>query len=188
MSCHIPFRHGALEYTSVNEAIDHIFSMGRGCILVKRDLAEAFRHIPVSEADWWLLGFSWDGNYYLERYLPFSLRTAPFIFDLFAKSLDSILMDAGWQTIHYLDSFLAILERGPDIDPDKYKLFFYYMCYQLYLSINIKRKCLRNFGRVSRNRTGHGLDRNSSLPKKLFKAKKWIARILDKQTITRQDL
>ena len=45
----------------------------RGCILVKRDLAEASRHIPVAESDWWLLGFSWDGNYYMERYLPFGL-------------------------------------------------------------------------------------------------------------------
>ncbi len=64
MNCHIPVEHGALEYTSVDEAIDRILSMDRGCILVKRDLAEVFRHIPVSEADWWLFGFSWDDNQY----------------------------------------------------------------------------------------------------------------------------
>ena len=88
MNCHIPVEYEALEYTSIDEAIDHILSMGRSYILVERDLAEAFRHIPVSEADWWLLGFSWDGNYCLECYLPFDLQTASFIFNLFAKRLN----------------------------------------------------------------------------------------------------
>ena len=48
-------------------------------------------------------------------------------------------MDAGWLTIHYLDDFLAIPEGGPNIDNDKYELFFYYLCNQLGLSINIKK-------------------------------------------------
>ncbi len=171
MNCHIPVGHGALEYTSVDEAIDHILSMGRGCILVKRDFAEAFRHIPVSEADWWLLGFSWDGNYYLERYFPFGLRTAPFIFDPFAKGLNWILMDAGWQTIHYLDDFLAILEGGLNIDADKYELFLYYLCNQLSLSINIKKNARRTLAEF----LGIELDtvwmEARHPPDKLFKAK-----------------
>lgn len=31
--------------------------MGPGAVFVKRDLADAFRHIPVSASDWWLLEF-----------------------------------------------------------------------------------------------------------------------------------
>ncbi len=155
---------------------------------MKRDLAEAFRHIQVSEADWWLFGFSWDDNHYHEQYLPFGLRTAPFVFDLFAKGLNWILIDAGWQTIHYLNDFLAILEGDPNIDDDKYELFFYYMCNQLSLSINIKKNARGKLAEV----LSIELDTvrmEARLPlDKLFKAKEWVARILDKRTITGQDL
>lgn len=88
VNCHIPVEHGTLEYTSFDEAIDLILDMGRGFILVKRDLAEAFRHIPVAESAWWLLGFCCDSVYYLEKYLNFGLQTAPFIFESFAKGLN----------------------------------------------------------------------------------------------------
>ncbi len=138
---------------------------------MKRDLGEALRQILVSKADWWLLGFSWDCNYYLERYFPFGLWTAPFILDLFANGLNWILMDAGWQTIHYLDDFLAILKGGPNIDADKYELFFYYVCNQLSLSINIKKNACRTLEEV----LGIELDtvrmEAHLTPDKLFKVK-----------------
>lgn len=78
----------ALEYTSVDKAINLILDMGRGCILVKQDLAEAFCNILVAKSNLWLPEFNWDGIYSMERYLPFGLRTAPFIFNLFAKGLN----------------------------------------------------------------------------------------------------
>lgn len=84
--------HGALEYTVLDDAIDALLTQGKGAIMVKRDLADAFRHIPIAESDFWLLGFFWAGFYYIDRFLPFGLRTAPFIFDLFAKALHWILV------------------------------------------------------------------------------------------------
>lgn len=152
---------------------------------MKRDLAEAFRHIPVAESDWWLLGFSWDGNYYMERYLPLGLRTAPFVFDLFAKGLNWILVDAGWQIIHYLDNFLAVLEGA---EADKYELFFRYVCTQLGLTINEKKSARGTLAEF----LGIELDTEqmeARLPSdNLLKAREWVAQVLDKQTITRQDL
>lgn len=53
---------------------------------MKEDLAETFRNIVVAKSNLWLPGFYWDGVYYLERYLAFGLRAAPFIFDLFDGS------------------------------------------------------------------------------------------------------
>lgn len=112
VNCNILDEHGSLGYNSVDEAIALVLKWGRGRILVKRDLSEAFRHTPVSKADWWLLGFQLKGIYHMETFLLFGLRIAPFIFDLFAKGLNWILMNAGWMAIHYLDHFLAVLNEA----------------------------------------------------------------------------
>lgn len=94
----------------MDEAIAALLKIGKGAFLIKRDLSDAFRHIPVSSTDWWLLGFSLEGLYYYGRFLPFGLRTASFLFDIFAKGITWIMIYHGWQTLHYLDDFLVILE------------------------------------------------------------------------------
>ena len=53
--------------------------------MIKRDLKSAFRHIPIAVSDYWLLIFEWEGQYYIDMCLPFDLRTAPRIFNLFAE-------------------------------------------------------------------------------------------------------
>ena len=96
-------------------------------------------------------------------------------------------MDTGWQTIPYLNDFVAILEGGLNIDVDKYELFFDYVCNQLGLSININKKArgiLAEFLGIKLNT----VRMEARLPPdKLFKGKEWVACILDKRTITRQD-
>lgn len=113
-----PGTYGSSEYVAVNDAIEAILLVGRGAILIKQDLAEAFRHIPIALADRWLLRFLWNGIIYEERFIPFGLRTAPFMFDLFAKALNWMLIAIClWpRVIRYLDNFLTILPpdgRGP---------------------------------------------------------------------------
>ena len=107
----IPHDWGSLEYATYDDAVDALLSIGPRAQFVKRDLKDAFRHIPVAISDQWLLGFYCGGCYWIERYLPFGLRTAPFLFDLFAKALTWILIAVlGWFIIlHYLDDFFAIL-------------------------------------------------------------------------------
>ncbi len=152
--------------------------MGRGCILVKRDLAEAFRHILVAESDWWLLEFCWKNVHYLERYPLFGLRTAQFIFDSFAKGLNWIYMDAGWQTIYHLDDFLAVLKGDCDAEADKYELLFHRVCTQLGLSINNK----KNARGTLADFLGIELDTEkikARLPlNKLLRAQDWVAQVL----------
>jgi hypothetical protein len=40
-----------------------VAAQGPGAMLVKRDLQDAFRHIPIAPQDHWLLGFYWEGTY-----------------------------------------------------------------------------------------------------------------------------
>lgn len=87
VNCNILEEFGTLEYTTLDNAMEMLLKVEPGAIFVKRDLADVFRHIPVSASDWWLLGFLWYGYYWFERFLPFGLRTSPFIFDLIAKGI-----------------------------------------------------------------------------------------------------
>jgi len=75
----------------MEEGIEAVQKLGKNCILVKRDFASAFRHIPVSPEDSPLLGFHWLDKYYAQRFLPCGLRTAPYLFNLFAKVFHWIL-------------------------------------------------------------------------------------------------
>lgn len=90
---------------------------GRGALIIKKDLKDAFRLVPVAHSQRWLLGFEWEGQHYTENCLSFGLRTAPFLFNLFAEGLHWILQSwLGWDLLaHYLDDFIYILP--PQWDP-----------------------------------------------------------------------
>ena len=94
----------------MDDIFDLIRSSGRGCYIIKRDIKDAFRNIPVAPADRPLLAFSWESRTYMECCLPFGLSTASFIFNLFAEGLDWLL--TAYLPLaaiaHYLDDFIAI--------------------------------------------------------------------------------
>ncbi len=107
----IPGELATLKYTALAEILELVRHAGAGSYLIKKDLKDAFRMIPVAPHNRWLLGFQWQGCFYHENCLPFGLRTAPFIFNLFAEGFHWI-----WSAIqpwlslaHYLDDFIAVL-------------------------------------------------------------------------------
>ena len=105
----IPPEFGSLVYQILNDAIAFIAKHGKGVRLHKRDLKDAFRKIPVSPYDYWLLLFIWNGIIYTDIFLPFGLRTAPFLFNMFAEGLHWILEYLFKQSlVHYLDDFLLV--------------------------------------------------------------------------------
>jgi len=116
-----------------------IQEFGDRCLLVKHDFKSAFRHIPVSPLDTPLLGFYWDGLYYEEQFLPFGLRTATYIFNLFAEIfhwiLEYKLQQHGLRAkiLHYLDDFLIVLP--PTADTNIYSTIFDKTCTQVRLTI-----------------------------------------------------
>ena len=134
---HIPPSWGALEYSSFDEAVTMVAAAGHGAILIKRDLADAFRHIPVAPEDYWLLSFSWDNEYWTDCFLPFGLRTSPFLFDLFAKRLHFMIEAApairqSFSVIHCLGDFAA---GRPGINPNIYESRFSNICSALGIRI-----------------------------------------------------
>lgn len=108
----IPPKDFSLQYESVDTAINYIMHLGKGSLLTKVDIRNAFRLCPVNPADIHLLGINWQGQYFFERVLPFGLRSSPYIFDRFASALEWILRDTCHlaHVMHYLDDFLDVAQ------------------------------------------------------------------------------
>ena len=103
----------SLRYASVDNAVEIITSLGRSSLLAKFDQSNAYRILPVHPDDQPLLGVTWQGNVYMDRSLPFGLRSAPKIFNAVADFLAWILFCNGIQfVLHYLDDFLVIAPPG----------------------------------------------------------------------------
>ena len=63
-----------------------------------------------------VLGVSWQGNTYIDRALPFGLRSVPNIFNAVAEFLAWVLYCEGVSAlIHYLDDFLLFESSGLNI-------------------------------------------------------------------------
>ena len=69
-----------VSYVSVDEVVEHILQLGRGTIMAKMDVRQAYRNIPVHSTDRLLLGMKWADITYVDATLPFGLRSAPVIF------------------------------------------------------------------------------------------------------------
>ena len=92
-----------------DDAYTIINKLGRGALLSKIDLKNAFRLIPVRQEDWNLLGIYWQNEYYIDTCLPFGLRSAPFLFNQLADAIHWILQNNYdvYHLLHYLDDFLT---------------------------------------------------------------------------------
>ena len=100
-------------YASVDNAVTVIQQLGQGTRLVKMDLKDAYRVIPVHPDDHLLLGICWDNQVFVDRSLPFGLRSAPKIFTAFADMVAWVIHCQGvrW-LLHYLDDFLLFGAPG----------------------------------------------------------------------------
>ena len=103
----------SVSYTSVDDAVRLICTLGRGCLLAKLDLREAYRAVPVHPSDQRLLGVAWDDTIYIDKALPFGLRSAPKIFSALTDAMMWILHEKGINlALHYLDDFLVMGPPG----------------------------------------------------------------------------
>jgi hypothetical protein len=157
-------------------------------MLIKRDLHDAFRHIPIAPQDTWLLGFCWEGTYWVDCFLPFGLRTAPYIFDLFAKALHWILDTQAtpeFETIHYLDDFLGV---GPASAAPEFSHQFARTCNRLGLRIKESKSITSttaDFGGIELDT----LAMEARLPSaKLHKATELVEHALKKGKLNLQEL
>ena len=72
-----------------------IRTLGGGCLLAKLDLKEAYRAVPVHPSDQRLLGVAWDDTVYIDKALPFGLRSASKIFSALTDAMMWLLQEKG---------------------------------------------------------------------------------------------
>lgn len=76
-----------LQYASVDDTVRFIHMLGRGTLLIKIDLKNAYRLVPVHPQDRYLLDNHWNNSLYVDQALPFGLRSAPKLFTAVADAI-----------------------------------------------------------------------------------------------------
>ena len=96
-----------LSYISIDNIAQVVLQLGKGTLLGKMDVKEAFRLVPVHPSDRLLLGMVWKGDLYIDKVLPFGLRTAPLLFTALADALEWVIRKRGVNWVfHYIDDFI----------------------------------------------------------------------------------
>ena len=101
-----------LSYRTVDDAIHMVQQFGPGCFMAKMDLKHVFRICPVHPEDWELLGIHWRSQFYIDKRLPFGLRSSLALFNRVADAFEWILkFKYGISNIlHYLDDYIMVQE------------------------------------------------------------------------------
>ncbi len=98
----------SISYITTDNIVDPILGLGRGMLMAKADITQAYRIVPVHPDDRHLLGVQWQGEVLVDKVLPFRLRSAPIIFTAIADALQWIMVNHGVSNVaHYLDDFIT---------------------------------------------------------------------------------
>lgn len=60
----------SVAYTSLDQVLQEVARLGKGTVLAKMDIKSAFRLMIINPGDFDLLGFKFEGNYYIDKCLP----------------------------------------------------------------------------------------------------------------------
>ena len=103
----------SLTYASVDDVVACVLKAGKGALLAKMDIKSAYRNIPVHPDDRPLLGMRWQDRVFVDKTLPFGLRSAPLIFSAVADVLQWIMQRRGINDLfHYIDDFITVAAPG----------------------------------------------------------------------------
>ena len=108
VNSHIQHQDSAVQYETLDVCLEIIQSIGKGCLVSKADLENAFRIIPIHPKDVRLFGFHWNGKYYFDKCLPMGCSTSCQVFESLSESIQWILvnkLDVRF-TSHILDDFI----------------------------------------------------------------------------------
>jgi len=107
----------SLQYMKVDDIIAGIMRLGRGSLMAKFDVQNAYRIVPVHTDDRQLLGMKWRGAFYVDMVLPLGVRSAPYIFTCIADLLEWVAKQNYNVTflMHYLDDFHTLGPPGSSV-------------------------------------------------------------------------
>ncbi len=99
----------SLSYVTLDEVAESAARLGRGSLLAKMDIRQAYRQVSVHPDDRPLLGMLWKGKVYVDTTLPFGLRSAPLLFTALADAAEWVMKRRGTTHVfHYVDDFITM--------------------------------------------------------------------------------
>lgn len=108
----------SVSYSTVDDAIAIMKSLGPGAFMAKTDIESAFRLLPIHPDFRFLLGFRLGSNFYYDRTLPMGLAASCQMFETFSSAIEWAAIDKLGIPfiIHLLDDFFI---AAPDYDDCK---------------------------------------------------------------------
>ena len=96
-----------LTYPSIDNIINEVLKLGKGCQIFKIDISRAFRHVPIDPGELDLLGLHWE-DYFLDRSLPFGFKHGSSIFQRLSDAVRFIMNQEGHSVWNYIDDVLCV--------------------------------------------------------------------------------
>ncbi len=114
VNSHIPRHYCAVEYELIDVCCSLVFSLGKGCLMAKGDLCQAFRLLKVSLSDLRFLGFTWNDLFYFDKMMPMGAAISCAQFEKLSCAIQWILKQIfGVKDMsHILDDFLFFGKAG----------------------------------------------------------------------------
>ena len=106
----------SVSYTRIDDAIEIIKRLGRGSLMNKTDIVDAFKLLPIRVDLWRFHGVKWDEKYYFFTRICFGSRSSPKLFTLLSKVIHFIATNNCHirEFLYLLDDFLSIDPPGND--------------------------------------------------------------------------
>lgn len=106
----IPAEHTSVSYENIENVINLVQSQGHKALMVRADVENAFRLLPINPEFYHFLGFTWNGKFYYDTCLPMGLSSSCQLFEKFSTALHWILTSSfGISNVsHLLDDFVFV--------------------------------------------------------------------------------
>ena len=82
-----------------------ILDLGKGCYVYKTDLSRGYRQLRIDPVDWPLLGFAYNGKFYMDICPPFGLRSAAMMMQRTSQAVSYIQKNLFFLVYPYIDDF-----------------------------------------------------------------------------------
>ena len=106
----------SLRYVTMDDAIQLIKRHGEGAMLIKTDITDAFKIMPIAIKLWPYHGNKWNSRYYIYKRLVFGSRSSSNIFDSLSSAVCWIAEHKYNipNVLNLLDDFLVVVSPNCD--------------------------------------------------------------------------
>lgn len=110
VNANIPDAAKSVQYETLDHVISLLENSGTTSYMAKADILEAYRQVPIHPESYGLLGFQFQGEYYIDICLPMGLACSCAIFEEFSTAVQWILTHKLniSHVSHILDDFVFI--------------------------------------------------------------------------------